>query len=667
MSGIVGGLPVPDGTLRIPAGTVLQHLLLAAVVLSASAGWTPRAQRLAVLAVLVPATAILLTLAALLVPGLDPQQFRMVGAGQAAGIHLLLGSALYATPRYGVVLGVLRVVGLTAAGLGSAIAAAAYAFGGGGLALVTRLEPMGPATALGGMLLAIGVVAVGPERWPLRALVQAPSDRTLVGHLLPFVILVPVLGPLARAGADFLGAADRVTAGLAPTVTLTAMVWVLSVALGDHRRLVSEVESRDAQLLSVLDGLPTAVMLRAPDGTLLHINPEGERHLTRLGVGVDAVRASPSSLLDHVEVIDESGRPYQRDPERLPVVSAIRDGRSTEATNGYALPEGGYAWYSVRAAPLTFTDGTAGTVVTLDDVTERQEARHRVTLAERSLRLTFNHAPIGIAVIDPDGRLLQVNAALCDLLGYEADELMAGGLEDAIHPDERDVDGRQLELWLSGSQERFLLERRFRHASGRWLFTQLSVAVVRDDDGSPVHLIAQIVDLTDRRALEEELRLAAVQDPLTGLANRRALLRHLVEARQRQARDGPEIGLLYLDLDDFKEVNDRYGHDVGDRLLVATGGWLLAATRETDLACRLGGDEFAVLCAPVDGPRGLQEIVARLHADRPPSVLVDGHVVTTSHSVGAVLLEPNQELEEALRRADAEMYRSKHDNQAQRP
>ena len=189
----------------------------------------------------------------------------------------------------------------------------------------------------------------------------------------------------------------------------------------------------------------------------------------------------------------------------------------------------------------------------------------------------------------------------------------------------------------------------------------MSVAVVRGDDGTPVHLIVQIVDLTDRRALEVELRRAAVEDPLTRLANRRALLGHLAEAQQRQGRFVNEVGLLYLDLDDFKAVNDHHGHDVGDRLPRATGEWLVGATRKTDLACRLGGDEFAVLCEPVGRLHGLEEIVDRLHVAPAPSVLVDGQLVTAGYSVGAVLVGSEQGLDEALRGADASMYRSKRD------
>jgi len=444
--------------------------------------------------------------------------------------------------------------------------------------------------------------------------------------------------------------------------TLVVMVWLLAMLLRHSRALRAQLESRDSQLMTILDGLPIAVMLRAADGRLLHVNPGGERFLERLGVDVSHVTSSASSLLDHVEVIDENGHPYEA--STLPVVSAIRDAASRDATLGYALPGGGYAWYAVRAAPVPLDDGTTGTVVTCDDVTERQEDHRRAEVAEHSLQRTFDRAPIGIAVFSPDGQLLQVNAALCDLLGYDEHHLLAEGLQGAAPVDRWADEGRRLTPWLSGTEDRYLVDHHFSHASGRQVFTQVSVAVVRRDDGLPLHVIAQIVDLSERRALEEELRAAASKDPLTGLPNRRALLQRLAEARQRQRRAGGEIGLLYLDLDRFKAVNDTYGHDTGDRVLVETGRRLLSATREVDTVCRLGGDEFAVLCAPIDGPGGLQDLVNRLASLPPMTVLVGGKpvVVAISGSIGSVMVEPDDDLDLALRRADAAMYRAKRGN-----
>lgn len=286
----------------------------------------------------------------------------------------------------------------------------------------------------------------------------------------------------------------------------------------------------DAQLTTILDGLPVGVMLRAADSSLLHINPAGRRFLERLGIEVAHVHASPKAMLDHVEVIDERGLPCVADD--LPVVSAVRDGTSRDATLGYAVPGGGYVWYAVRAAPVALADGSTGTVVTLDDVTER-------------------------------------------------------------------------------------------------------------------------------RALEEELRDMAARDPLTGLANRRALTDRLHEAQGRRRSGDGEIGLVYLDLDRFKSINDTHGHDLGDRVLVETAARLLDATRSGDLVCRMGGDEFVVLCAPIDGPEALWELAERLEAMPPVTVPATGSIVGASTSVGAVLVAPDEDLDSALRRADAAMYRAK--------
>jgi diguanylate cyclase (GGDEF)-like protein/PAS domain S-box-containing protein len=422
---------------------------------------------------------------------------------------------------------------------------------------------------------------------------------------------------------------------------------------------MARLDLRDGRLVAILDGLPIAVMLRAEDGRLLHANPATEHMLDRLGVDLSAIAASPSSLLAHVEVIGEDGRPHHpHHPEQLPVVSAIRDADHQEATLGYRTREGGYAWYRVRAAPIELADGTGGTVVTCDDVTEQHEARRRVTVAERSFRLTFDHAPIGMALVAPDGRVLRVNAALCGLLGYDESALLHGALQRAAHPDETDhhlVGGDHLET--AGGPA--LTERRFTHASGQVLDTQVSTADVHDHDGSLLHRIVQIVDLSRRRALERELRAAAVEDPLTGLANRRALLERLADARDRQRRDGRDIGLLYLDLDGFKTVNDTYGHAVGDRLLVETGHWLRAETRAVDTVCRIGGDEFAVLCPSIAGPRGLAELVDRLGVAPPTSVELEGRTVVVGRSLGAVVIGPDEDLDRALDRADAAMYRAK--------
>ncbi|MCC5948797.1 MAG: diguanylate cyclase [Nitriliruptoraceae bacterium] len=447
-------------------------------------------------------------------------------AGHAATVHTLLGVALLATMRPSARLAPVRLVGLAIGAVAPLVSLSVHVVHGEGYALLPGVAPMSVTGAIATLLATCAIAALDPDRWPMRGLLRHRSDLVLVGRLLPFVLVVPFIAPLVVALARATGLDERPTIVLATLLPMLALCGLLAVTVRSHHGLLEEIEIRERQLVTALDGLPIAVMVRGPDGVLRHLNPGAEAFVARLGVGPDAIRGSASELMAHVEVVDEHGRPYDR--EQLPVVSAIRDGRRHDATVGHALPEGGYAWYSVRAAPLPLSDGTTGTIVTLDDVTERHN-------------------------------------------------------------------------------------------------------------------------------LQAELRAAASHDALTGLVNRRALAERLGAAQARRTRDGADIGVLFLDLDQFKAVNDTYGHETGDRLLVEVGRELLAVTRRSDTVCRMGGDEFVILCTPIDGARGLQDVLERLEAVR-PQVETPAGVVGVGHSVGAVLVEPGEDLDAALRRADAQMY-----------
>jgi GGDEF domain-containing protein len=145
------------------------------------------------------------------------------------------------------------------------------------------------------------------------------------------------------------------------------------------------------------------------------------------------------------------------------------------------------------------------------------------------------------------------------------------------------------------------MELRYRHKDGSEVWALLTVAAVRGLDGKPIHYIAQILDVTDRRRLERQLRHQAEHDALTGLANRRVFAAELGRQLARERRYGGESSLLMVDLDGFKEINDTLGHAAGDLVLQAIGYLLAGRVRDTDLVARLGGDEFAVL---LPGTRG---------------------------------------------------------------
>ncbi|MCC5949670.1 MAG: sensor domain-containing diguanylate cyclase [Nitriliruptoraceae bacterium] len=281
--------------------------------------------------------------------------------------------------------------------------------------------------------------------------------------------------------------------------------------------------------------------------------------------------------------------------------------------------------------------------------------------ARRTEHVLVEHAPIGMLLIEPDGLIHHANPALCELLGVAASDLVGRRLSSLLQAQDRDHLDSLWEAFTAQTLQRSVLERRLRVPRGRSVWAQLCAVALPAGPGGIARLLVQVVDLTARRALEEELRTVALQDPLTGLANRRALEDRFAHARARQQRYGGDVGLLFIDLDRFKTVNDDHGHDTGDRMLREVARTLTSAVRATDTVCRFGGDEFVVLLAELDTPERLHEVADRIAGSSAPVVRVRGHELSVGLSVGATLAQAGDDLESCLRRADIAMYRDKQD------
>jgi diguanylate cyclase (GGDEF)-like protein/PAS domain S-box-containing protein len=244
--------------------------------------------------------------------------------------------------------------------------------------------------------------------------------------------------------------------------------------------------------------------------------------------------------------------------------------------------------------------GIVGGMAVLLDSTARRTADVVERGTADGFEQIFDRAPVGTGLLDREGRWLLVNRALCEITGYTAEELIGKRFDGIIHPEDAFNDGDRRDALVAGELSAYSVEKRYFDASGETVLAILSMSLVRDTTGEPLHFIAQLQDISERRELEEQVRMLGDHDPLTGLRNRRLFLHdlHLQVARSR--RYDEVAGLLVIDIDQLADMNALHGREAGDAVLQAVSRALLRRLRQTDLVARVGGDEFAVLLPHID-------------------------------------------------------------------
>jgi diguanylate cyclase (GGDEF)-like protein/PAS domain S-box-containing protein len=288
---------------------------------------------------------------------------------------------------------------------------------------------------------------------------------------------------------------------------------------------------------------------------------------------------------------------------------------------------------------------------------ERARVHQSVRTSEELLGRLFDESPVGKALFGPDRRYVRVNRAYCEFLGREPDELLGADVVDFCHPEERE---RTMSLSREAREEghrAVRVECRYRHADGHDIWGRLSLTPIAERDG--VSVLAAVEDITEARAAEEQLRHLALHDSLTGLPNRTLIFDRLEQAMARCRRGGGAVGVIVVDVDHFKEVNDNYGHPAGDQLLAAVVNSLNDALRDTDTAGRLGGDEFVVVCENVRGPAEVSEIAERLRAAARTPVQIGTTTLLPSISLGCTVTTGDNTVDDVISEADAALYRAK--------
>jgi diguanylate cyclase (GGDEF)-like protein/PAS domain S-box-containing protein len=418
----------------------------------------------------------------------------------------------------------------------------------------------------------------------------------------------------------------------------------------ESRHTALELRRQQERYRAVVESLHEGVVLQDGEGRIVASNTRAREVL-----GLTAEQLTGQTSLDpRWEALHEDGIPYAGADHPAARVLATGEPQLGDLM-GVRSETGSLRWLRVNATPIHDARGDLdGVAATFTDVTQRRADQEELRRATDLFSTAFSAAPIGMALVGLDGSWLRVNRALCELVGYSEQQLMGLTFQDITHPEDLDADLSLLAEAIAGERTGYEMDKRYLHADGRVIRVQLSVSLVTDEAGAPLHFISHIQDVTERHELQARLQELADRDPLTGLLNRRRLEEQLQHQLARCARHGDEAALLIIDLDGFKAVNDTHGHATGDVVLREVAAALSRRARDSDTLARLGGDEFAVILVGVtDKQAGIVAASLSAAADAQG----DAHGVTAS--VGITLLTATDTVDGALARADAAMYAAK--------
>jgi len=465
--------------------------------------------------------------------------------------------------------------------------------------------------------------------------------------------------------------------------------------ISERTRLEARVHEQDRRQHALIESLADGLVMVDRDGMVVRVNEAFEVMFwaprTRV-LGRSLEDLLEAALDRGVELFDEAGETVPVDGH--PVLVALWRGRRVHGrVLGFRTGDGQARWVRIGAQAILGADGrVTGAVGTFSDITDVKRSAYALRQEEEFLRVLLDTLDEGIVACDSEGRMTIFNPAARRLHGLDDDVEPIGRVPSTrwiLRADGTPMDPGENPLVRAMSGERIHnAEIVLAPPEGEQRKVSVNGQALVDEDGWKLGAVVAMHDVTEQKRNEARLADLAHHDPLTGLANRTLLATRMREAvdalRDGRPTDGaprppdasefdrvvpehPGVAVYLLDLDDFKEVNDEFGHEVGDDLLVAVARRLLAIVRPTDTVARLGGDEFVVVCEIESGEEEMLAISRRISSALARPYRIDGRTLVAEASVGGVFVDdPDTDPSKLLSLADDAMYGVKWSRRRQR-
>ncbi|BAF72270.1 bacteriohemerythrin [Sulfurovum sp. NBC37-1] len=299
---------------------------------------------------------------------------------------------------------------------------------------------------------------------------------------------------------------------------------------------------------------------------------------------------------------------------------------------------------------------SSNTIDLLNEIKSRQDKEEKLKLAAS----VFSHAREGIIITDAENKIIEVNDTFISMTGYKREEVL--GKNPKLLKSGKHDSGFYAEIWRSISEKDYwsgeIINRR---KNGEEYMEMLTISAILDDQGKPKNYVALFTDITTKKEHQKQLEHIAHYDVLTSLPNRVLLADRLSQALHSSRRNNLVLGVAFIDIDGFKEINDTYGHNTGDDLLITLSSRMKGALRNNDTLARIGGDEFIVVFTDLKKPEDCHPMLERLLQVTSAPIILNNKSMSVSASIGLSIAAPDKEIDadQLIRQADQAMYQAK--------